>query len=115
LENQLSFKQKLARFWNRLKDRYDISSDWHAIFVLFIFAIAGSTIIFIKKPIFDFLGYHHIENTTLKVIAYVLIILPVYYASLFLWSNLLGQGKIFNPLIKKMLMGYTRLFKRKKK
>ena len=115
MEERLSFGQKMGRFWQRLKDRYNITSDWHAAFVLFIFAIAGSSILFVKDPIFEFIGYSRINNGILKVVVYIVVILPVYYVSLFCWSNLLGQGRIFNPMIKKMIMGYGRMFKRRKK
>jgi hypothetical protein len=114
MKEKTSFTEKLNAFWQKLKARYNLTSDWHAIFVLFIFAIAGSSILVVKEPIFNFVGYYTISNTILKVLAYIFIILPVYYVSLFLWSNALGQGRIFNPIIKRMLLGYTRIFKRKK-
>jgi hypothetical protein len=115
MDDQVSGSSKLKNFWQKIKNRYGISSDWHAVFVLFIFAVAGSSILFIKDPIFDFLGYDKINNGVLRVIVYILIILPVYYVSLFCWSNVLGQGRIFNPIIKRMLLGYTKMFKKRKK
>jgi hypothetical protein len=120
LEQKKSFKEKLSHFWERMKTKYGIKSDWHGIYVLFIFSIAGSTIVFVKRPLFELLGYNTLDGFGLKLLVYIFImlpfvILPTYYVSLFLWSNILGQGKIFNPLIKKMLLGYTKLFKRRNK
>ena len=105
----------MKQFWSKLKLKYNIENDFQAILVLVIFSIAGSSIIFVKEPIFNFIHYDEIPYTILKVFVYILFIIPTYYVFLFLWANLLGQGRIFNPMIKKMLGRYVMIFKRKKK
>ena len=115
METKKSFGSKLNNFWIKIKSRYDVQSNWHAAFILFIFAIAGSSILVVKDPIFNFVGYYKVPYGVLRVLAYLGIILPTYYLSLFLWSNILGQGRIFNPMIKRMLLAYTKMFKKRKK
>lgn len=104
----------MKTFWTKLKLRFNIESDFQAILVLFIFSIAGSSILFVKQPIFHFIHYDEIHNTFLKVVVYIAFIIPTYYLMLFIWANVLGQGKIFNPMIRKMLKRYVSIFKFKK-
>jgi len=60
-----------------------------------VFALTGFTILFIKKPIFDFLGINMEKGGFWKTVLYLLLVLPLYQIILLLWGFLLGQFGFF--------------------
>ena len=89
---------------NKLKDRWNISSNWQLTIIFIVFAITGSTAAYLSKPVTGFLG---ITKENLSLWLYwplrLLIIFPVYQVLLVLIGTLFGQFHFFWNFEKKML------------
>ncbi len=89
---------------NKLKQRWNITSNFQFFIILLVFAITGSTSALIAKPILAFIGITK-ESVSLWLYypLYILIILPFYKILLLLFGTLAGQHTFFWNFIKKML------------
>ncbi len=106
---------------NKLKERWGISSNWQLILIFIVFAITGSSSVFVAKPFLNWVGIDA-ENfseawwgQTLYWLLRILIIFPFYQLLLVIYGWLFGQFKFFWAFEKKMLgrMGLQFLFDRK--
>lgn len=99
---------------NKLKERWNIQSNFQFFIILLVFAITGSTSALIAKPILTFLGITK-ESVSLWLYypLYIIIILPIYKVLLLIIGTLAGQHYFFLNFIKKMLkrMGLGFMFK----
>lgn len=89
---------------NKLKQRWNISSNFQLFIILLVFAITGSTSALIAKPILAFLGITKGSvGVWLYYPLYIIIILPIYKVLLLLIGTLAGQRTFFWNFLKKML------------
>lgn len=89
---------------NKLKQRWNISSNFQFFIIILVFAITGSTSAFIAKPILAFLGITKASvGVWLYYPLYLIIILPIYKVLLLLIGTLFGQRTFFWNFLKKML------------
>ena len=86
-----------------LKQRYNL--------VLILFAVTGSSTLYVKKGIFHLLGITNDTDTWLRIVLYILVILPVYNVLLLIVGFLFGQFKFAWEFEKKM---FGRFFRKKK-
>ncbi len=89
---------------NKLKQRWNITSNYQLFIILLVFAITGSTSALIAKPILAFIGITK-ESVSIWLYypLYIIIILPIYKVLLFLIGTLFGQRTFFWNFLKKML------------
>ena len=89
---------------NKLKQRWNITSNYQLFIILLVFAITGSTSALIAKPILAFIGITK-ESVSIWLYypLYIIIILPIYKVLLFLIGTLFGQRAFFWNFLKKML------------
>jgi manganese efflux pump family protein len=89
---------------NKLKERWNIKSNWQLTLILIVFAITGSTAAYLSKPVTSSLG---ISKENLSLWLYwpfrLLIIFPVYQVLLVIIGALFGQFTFFWEFEKKML------------
>lgn len=89
---------------NKLKKRWNISSNWQLTIILIVFAITGSTSAYLSKPFTNLLG---IQKESMTVWLYwpirLIVIFPIYQVILVLIGALFGQFKFFWDFEKKML------------
>jgi hypothetical protein len=89
---------------NKLKQRWNITSNFQLFIILLVFAITGSTSALIAKPILTFIGItKESVGIWLYILLYIIIILPIYKVILLLIGTLAGQRTFFWNFIKKML------------
>lgn len=86
----------------RLKQRWNLGSPLQVIIVLIVFACTGFTVLFIKKPLLQFLA-GDAGDTVLASILYYILILPLYNIILLAYGFLFGQFSFFWAFEKKML------------
>ncbi|MFS4455547.1 DUF6787 family protein [Maribacter sp. 2304DJ31-5] len=103
----------------KLKERWGISSNFQLIIIFIVFAITGSSSVYVAKPFLNLIGLHkesfsepwwgNILYWTLRI----LMIFPFYQVLLVIYGWLFGQFKFFWSFEKKMLgrMGLGFLFK----
>jgi len=99
----------------KLKQRWGVKNNWSIIAILLVFSINGSFATLVAKPITVFLGLS--PETTSAWIYWplrILLIFPVYQATLPIVGWLFGQFKFFWAFEKKILsrLGLGFLFKK---
>lgn len=89
---------------NKLKQRWNVTSNWQLTIIFVVFAITGSTAAFLSKPITNYIGLTK-ESVSLWVYwpIRILILFPIYQVMLVIIGTLLGQFKFFWEFEKKML------------
>ncbi len=97
---------------NRLQDRWGLQSITQVVIVLIVFACTGFTVLYIKKPIFYWLGVHSETSTFWKVFIYLLTILPAYQLFLLFYGFIFGQFRFFWEFEKRMFRRMSKLFPR---
>ena len=89
---------------NKLKERWNIKSNWQLIIIFIVFAITGSTAAYLSKPLTNLLG---ITKDNLSEWLYwpirLLIIFPAYQVLLVIIGAIFGQFTFFWEFEKKML------------
>ena len=95
--------------FEKLKSRWNLKNTKQVILVLLVFALTGSTVLFIKKPLFA-LWFPDGEIPLAFSIAYYILIFPIYNVFLLLYGFLLGQFDFFWNYEKKF---FNRIFNRK--
>ncbi len=89
----------------KLKERWNVTSNWQLIIIFIVFAITGSTAAYLSKPLTNFLGITK-ENLSLWIYwpIRLIIIFPAYQVLLVLIGALFGQFNFFWEFEKKMLI-----------
>ncbi len=98
----------------KLKQRWGVSSNWSILAIFIVFSINGSFATWIAKPITSFFGLS--PETTSPCLYWplrILLIFPIYQATLPIVGWLFGQFKFFWAFEKKFLsrLGLGFLFK----
>jgi Na+-driven multidrug efflux pump len=97
----------------KLRNRWKLDNAWQVLVVLLAFACTGFTILFIKKPILNFLAGEQ-GNTTLASILYYIFILPLYNVILLAYGFIFGQFRFFWEFEKRFVERFFSWFKREK-
>ncbi|MBB4119195.1 hypothetical protein GGR32_001491 [Mesonia hippocampi] len=103
----------------KLKERWNISSNFQLTIIFIVFAITGSLSAYLGKPVLAFFNINgelfgdSFLGKTLYLILRLLIIFPIYQVLLVFIGFLFGQFKFFWNFEKKMLkrLGLGFLFK----
>jgi len=103
----------------KLKERWGITSDLQLVIIFIVFAITGSSSVYVAKPFLEFIGMQRESFSaawwggTLYWTLRILLIFPFYQILLVIYGWLFGQFKFFWQFEKKMLarMGFGFLFR----
>jgi len=97
--------------WSKkLKERWKLKRTADVLVVLLVFALTGTTVLLIKRPLLTSLGDEVVGNAWFSVIYYVLI-LPFYNLFLLFYGFIFGKFRFFWDFEKRLL---DRMFGRKK-
>ena len=102
---------------DRIKERWGIRSTWQIIVIFWVFAITGSSSVYVAKPFLDWIGLtrdvftDHWWSGWIYWSLRLLLIFPIYQVLLIIYGWLFGQFTFFWNFEKKMLtrMGLGRL------
>lgn len=92
----------------RLQERWKVGSIFQVVIILVVFACTGFTVLFLKRPLFNYLFADGNIPAGATVIYYVLI-LPIYNIILLFYGFVFGQFRFFWNFEKKF---FSRLFGR---
>lgn len=106
--------EKSRNFLEKLKSKWKLKSLWQVILVLLVFACTGFTILFVKKPIFDFLGVNTNQGGFFKTVLYLLLVLPLYQVFLLVYGFIFGQFSFFWEKEKQFISRLGKFFTGKK-
>ncbi|MEN8776517.1 MAG: DUF6787 family protein [Polaribacter sp.] len=99
----------------KLKQRWNIESNWSLAAIFIVFSINGSFAAWVAKPLINFIG---LNPDTVSGFIYwplrILLIFPIYQLTLPIVGWLFGQFKFFWAFEKKFLsrLGFGFLFKK---
>jgi hypothetical protein len=99
----------MANWTDRLKERWNLKNTWQVVLVLIVFACTGTTVLLIKKPLFE-LWFPDGVKPVWASIAYYILIFPIYNLFLLGYGFLFGQFKFFWEFEKKT---FRRMFGKK--
>jgi hypothetical protein len=109
--NLLAHTMEQMSWMQRLKHRWKLGSVFQVVVVLIVFACTGFTVLFIKKPILNYLAGSR-GDSTIATILYYIFILPLYNVILLAYGFILGQFNFFWEFEKRT---FSRIFRRTKK
>jgi hypothetical protein len=89
--------------FEKLKKRWEISSNFQLILILISFSVTGSLSVMVRKPVFEYLSIGPDTNLLIKIFMSILIITPTYQVFLLIVGSILGQFRFFWKFEKKML------------
>lgn len=98
-------------FLERMKEKWGLNSLFQVVLILIVFALTGSSVLFLKKVIFGFLGFDHIHGWKGTAL-YLLFIFPLYQVLLLVYGFIFGQFSFFWEKEKKLGRAIKRLFVR---
>jgi len=98
----------------KLKERWGITSNVQVVVILIVFAVTGSSSVYVTKPVLSLFGIVK-ENFDVSFWYYclkILLVFPIYQVLLVFFGWIFGQFQFFWNFEKKMLsrMGFKRFF-----
>lgn len=99
----------------RLQEKWQLNSLWQVIAVLITFSLAGSSVVFFRKMLFNLIGFDEASPFWLKTVTYILLVFPLYQVLLLVYGFLLGQFAFFWEKEKKLARWIVSKFTGKKK
>ncbi len=81
--------------FEKLKKRWKITSNFQVAVILVVFAITGSSTVYLKELIFDYIGITAETHLWIKVPVNIVVILAVYNILLLIIGFLFGQFRFF--------------------
>jgi hypothetical protein len=97
----------------KLQVRWKVKSVYQIIIILVVFACTGFTVLFLKKPLFQY-WFTDTEMPLWASTLYYVLILPVYNAFLLLYGFLFGQFQFFWAFEKRFFNRIISIFIRTK-
>ena len=79
---------------NKLKEKWELESNWQFVIIMLVFAFTGSTIVFVKKPIINLLFEDGVRPLWFQI-SYWIMILPIYNIVLLFYGFVFGQFDFF--------------------
>lgn len=112
-EGALSIETTVPKnFVEKLKIKWGLESIFQVIIVLLVFSVTGTTVVFLRKTLFGWLGFDVNTDFWIKTVAYILFMLPAYQILLLFYGSLFGQFEFFWNKEKKLFNSVKKLFKR---
>lgn len=112
-EGSLSIETTVPKnFVEKLKIKWGLESIFQVIIVLLVFSVTGTTVVFLRKTLFGWLGFDVNTDFWIKTVAYVLFMLPAYQILLLFYGSLFGQFEFFWNKEKKLFNSVKKIFKK---
>jgi hypothetical protein len=89
---------RLVMVFDKLKSRWGVDSDRRFIVILIVFSLSGSSILWVKTPIYSLLGISQEASLWVKVPVCILI----YQVFLMAWGTVAGEFRFFWEKEKKL-------------
>ena len=99
----------MAKWIDKLQQRWKLQSAWQVIIILIVFACTGTTVLVIKRPLFQY-WFPEGDKPLWASIAYYTLIFPVYNVFLLAYGFVFGQFSFFWNLEKRL---FNRIFSKR--
>lgn len=100
----------MPSFLEKLQTRWGVHSVWQVVVILIVFALTGFTAMYIKRPIFAWLGINAATPWYIRTAVWLVTVLPAYQVFLLGYGFLLGQFTFFWNFEKRMFGRIGKLF-----
>lgn len=100
----------MGKLIKKMKKRWGVNSMSGLLLILFIFAITGISVLYVRKFAFGWLGLNAQTPLWLEVIAWIAIVFPSYQLLLLFYGLILGQFEFVWKFEKKSLLRIKSLF-----
>ena len=100
-------------FIDKLKHRWGITSTWQVIIILLVFALTGTSTLYVEKFVHDLLNIPPNLEWYYTTLLFIVITLPLYNILLLVYGLLFGQFKFFWNFEKKFFGRIGSLFQRR--
>lgn len=97
----------MQNMFERFKRKWNIHSNFQLVVVLVVFAVTGTSTLYVRKGIFFLLGITDDTQLWLRITLYILVIFPAYNVMLLIVGFLFGQFKFAWEFEKKMFSSLT--------
>ena len=87
----------------RLQSKWELNSVAQVVIVLLVFSLTGSTVVFLRKALFAWVGFDEMTPWWIKTITYLVFVMPAYQVLLLAYGALFGQFQFFWNKEKKLL------------
>lgn len=87
----------------KLKQRWEVKSNLQLVLILLVFSLSGSATLFARSFIFGWINYSPEWPFYLKVLMYLVVVVPVYQLALLTTGALVGQFEFFWRFEKKTM------------
>lgn len=84
----------MAQWIEKLKNRWNLKNTWQVIIILIVFACTGTTVLLIKRPLFNY-WFPDGEKPLWADIIYYIMILPVYNILLLAYGFCVWTVRVF--------------------
>lgn len=78
-----------------MKKRYNLRSTNELWIIMFVFSLAGMATVWIRKPVFHLLGIADTTPWLVRLLAWLVIVVPFYQINLLVFGFLLGKFYFF--------------------
>lgn len=95
------------KYFEKLKSRWDIESNFQVLIILLVFSAAGMSVVFVRKFVFSLIGISESDPLWIKIVLWLVTIPPTYHTLLLIYGTLLGQFQFFWGFSKKMLQRFV--------
>jgi len=99
----------MSGIFKRLKEKWGIESNVQFFLINLVFALAGSSIVFLRPLIFKILGISPDWPFILKAFLYLLTVTPVYVIMIMLFSLVFGQFRFFWNYLRRAILRFSYL------
>jgi hypothetical protein len=102
----------MAMGWmQKLQTRWKVGSTFQVIIILLVFACTGFTVLFLKRPLFQY-WFGDGSIPIMASIIYYILILPVYNIFLLFYGFLFGQFRFFWDFERRFFARIISIFKK---
>lgn len=92
----------MKKLIEKLKTKWDITSDLDFFLIMLVFSLAGMGVSILRRPIFAHLGLSH-SPIAIRILVSLLLIVPLYQFSTLAFALPLGQFQFFFTRQKKLV------------
>lgn len=100
-----------SQFIQKLKTRWNLSSGMQVVLVLLVFTCTGISVMFLKDPLYRWVGIDEQTSAWVSIPFYIIAILPAYQIILLFYGFIFGQFSFFWNFEKRM---FSHIFSKKK-
>ena len=75
----------------RIKEKWNIKSNFQLVLILIIFSVTGSAALVVRRAVFEWIGINGDTSLWIKIPLYILIIFPAYQILFLVIGTLFGQ------------------------